>query len=190
MAKKVIYQTLEDRANPDKIEKDGPFPCNWDNTWLGDGYYFWDTFIENAHWWGAEVRNYKNGYIVCKAFCDFNDGDCFDLVGNTEHLILFTNTYNFLKSKGLANENAKVKRIIEYLKTNTKGFNYQAVRAYGLKSKNIHSVFNLGLYFEDNKPQYLDLKPAIQICFYKKDSLNLRNYQIVYPDEYIEGYVI
>ena len=80
--------------------------------------------------------------------------------------------------------------IIEYLKTNTKGFNYQAVRAYGLKSKNIHSVFNLSLYFEDNRPQYLDLKPAIQICFYKKDSLNLRNYQIVYPDEYIEGYVI
>ena len=40
-----------------------------------------------------------------------------------------------LKSKGLANENTKVKRIIEYLKTDTKGFNYQVVRAYGLKRK-------------------------------------------------------
>jgi len=41
LEKKIIYQTLEDRGNPDEIERNGPFSCNWNNSWLGTGCYFW-----------------------------------------------------------------------------------------------------------------------------------------------------
>ena len=101
---KILYQTLENRKNPEIIEKNGPFLCNWENTWLGDGYYFWDSFINNAHWWGKEARKYKDGYIICKSICDYNSIDCFDLVGNTEHLQLLLEAFNTLSSYGLSND--------------------------------------------------------------------------------------
>ncbi len=100
--KKEVYQTLENRGtNLNKLVSEGPYLCNWENSWLGDGYYFWDTFIENAHWWGQEIRKYPNGYIICKAICDYSDESCFDLAGNTEHLKMLKDTYDFMKKEGL-----------------------------------------------------------------------------------------
>ncbi len=191
MVIKTVYQTLQNRDDDlDKLESNGPYECNWNNSWLGDGYYFWDTFIENAHWWGKEIRKYDNGYIICKGICDYNEIECCDLAGNTEHLQMFSDTYEFLKTKGLANKDTKVKRLIHYLKDDIKTFNFQAIRAYGIRSKNFNSRFSFNLFFESNSNAYLDFKPAIQICFYSKSSLNLRNYKIVFPDEYIDGYLV
>ncbi len=191
MTTKTIYQTLEDRGTDlDVLEFEGPYPCDWNNAWFGKGFYFWDTFIENAHWWGKEIRQYKNGYIICSAICDYNDVECFDLIGNTEHLKLLFDTYEFLKNKKLITNSTTVSRIIQYMKEDLKLFNYTAVRAYGLRSKNYNSEFNFSLLFETNKQPYLDLKPAIQICFYNKKSLNLRNFKIIYPPEYTADYLV
>jgi hypothetical protein len=188
---KTLYQTLEDRDDDlAKLEANGPYPCHWENTWLGNGYYFWDTFIENAHWWGSEIRQYDNGYIICKAICDYNEIECCDLVGNTEHLQMFNRTFEFLKDKGLVDGNTKVKRLIQYLKEDIKTFHFIAIRAYGIKSKNFHSKFCLNMFFENRNAGYMDFKPAIQICLYKKTSMNLRNYKIAFPDEYIDGYLV
>jgi hypothetical protein len=76
MANKKIYQTLEDRGNADDIENHGPFPCKWENTWLGRGYYFWDTFMNNAHWWGKSVTIPD---VICEADCEFSTIKCLDL---------------------------------------------------------------------------------------------------------------
>lgn len=192
MKTKILFHTLEDRGNPDYIVDNAPFPCSWKNTWLGEGYYFWDTFVENAHWWG-EVR-YNNNYIICKAICDFDSNMCFDLVGDTEHMLDFSNSIEFLKNENLINENTTVSRIINHLKTKVKGFNFQAIRVYGIKSiseyKEEYQKYRHHLNFELSKPQYLDYKPAIQICIFKKNGLNLREIEIEYPDEYNLDYII
>jgi hypothetical protein len=190
--KVIVYQTLEDKGNPDEIERDGPFPCTRNNAWLGVGYYFWDTFINNAHWWGKDCSNYKDGYVICRAECDYDNEKCFDLVGNTEHLAMLYDTYELMKSKGLANKTTTVSRVIEYLRTDLKIFNFVASRATGVNSKSLTSKFSSHLIFDDKngKLKYLDLIPAIQICFYKGNGLNLRNYKIVFPDEYIDGFLI
>lgn len=190
MTIKSVYQTLEDRdTDLTALEENGPYPCNWSNSWLGDGYYFWDTFIENAHWWGEEIRDYQNGYIICQAECDFNDEDCFDLVGSTDHLLNIHNTFELMKKEGLANNQTTVKRIISHLKDIVKTFHYSAIRAYGIRSKNYHSKFSFTQVFEHNRPGYLDYKPPIQICFFEKGSLNLREFRVVYPEEYSTEYV-
>jgi hypothetical protein len=75
---KTIYQTLENRGNLDFIENNGPFICKRNNAWLGTGYYFWESFIENAHWWGKECNNYPNGYVICKAIYTENEEKCFN----------------------------------------------------------------------------------------------------------------
>ena len=67
------YQTLENRNNPDKIEEQGPFLCSHKNAWLGKGYYFWDSFIENAHWWGQKGARYKNGYVICESTFELDE---------------------------------------------------------------------------------------------------------------------
>lgn len=83
---RIIYQTVEDRENPDYVEQHGPFICTNKNAWLGEGYYFWDTIIELAHWWGNLC--YKDsGYIICQSACDDKLEKVFDLVGRPEHLI-------------------------------------------------------------------------------------------------------
>ena len=163
--------------------------CRRENSWSGDGYYFWDTFIENAHWWGSEIRCYENGYLICKSLCDYNDERCFDLVGNTEHLLMLYQAYDLMKKEGLVNAQTTVKRVIEYFKINLTNFDYTAIRAYGLRSKNYQSRFTFTQIFENNRPAYLDYKPPIQICFFSRKSLNLRDYHIVYPEEYSIDFV-
>ena len=61
-----IYQTLEDRQNYEDVEEHGPYFCyaryangnpksGVKEPWLGEGYYFWDTRIADARWWGDTV---------------------------------------------------------------------------------------------------------------------------------------
>lgn len=191
MKEKTLFQTLEDRENPDVVEAEGPFSCHWKNTWLGEGYYFWDSFIENAHWWG-EVR-YHNKYIITKFKCDFDTEKCFDLVGDTDHMLDFSESIEFLKNKNQVTSETTVSRIINHLR-NKVGFNYEAIRVYGIKSISEHKEkyerYRHRLNFELSKPQYLDYKPAIQICIFEKDGMNLRDIHIEYPDKYNSDFVI
>lgn len=192
MKVKVLYQTLKDKGNPDYIEDNAPFICKWENAWLGNGYYFWDTFIENAHWWGKVRHN--NSYVICGAECDFSSDLCFDLVGDTEHMQDFDDTVNLLKEKKLVDENTTVSRIINFLKEKIPDFKFEAIRVYGIKSisdyNEEYKKYKHRLIFEVSKPQYLDYKPAIQLCLFKKTSLNLRNLKIEFPDEYNPDYII
>jgi hypothetical protein len=189
---KNVFQTLEDRPDSDydKLEQNGPYTCKQENSWLGEGYYFWDTFIDNAHWWG-EVRKYPNGYIICQAKCDYNDHDCCDLVGNTEHMQEFIAAYIALTDAGLANGRTKVSRIIHYLKHEVKTFHFEAIRAYGTKSKDFRSKFAFSRFFVPGRENsIIDFKPAIQICFYSKNALGLRSYRIIYPEMYSQDEVV
>ena len=103
---------------------------------------------------------------------------------------MFSNSYDFLKKEGLANETTTVKRLIHFLKDELNNFKFNSIRAFGLRSKNYNSQFSFTMNFEENRVQYLDLKPAIQICFYSKTALNLRNYTLIYPPEYTDDYLV
>ncbi len=192
MAIKAVYQTLEDRGNPDYVDYNGPFPCNRNNAWLGNGYYFWDSFIENAHWWGCEGAKFINGYFICEAKYDFNETICFNLIDNPHHFQLFNNTKKIMHEKGLYVPNqTTVARIIEHIKNTLKVFKYEAIRVYGINSKSFNSPYSNRTIFDKNhNTKYLDSLPAIQICFYSKSSLNLRDYKLIYPPEYSDDYLV
>lgn len=191
MIVKTIYQTLEDRDNPDYIELHAPFKCNRKNAWLGNGYYFWDTFIEIAHWWGE--FSYNNSYVICEASCDFNEENCLDLVGNTEHMLEFHNAINLLKKQKLIKNKTTVARILSFMKSKIPEFNYDAIRVYGINSignKEENKKYLYRLPFITNQAQFLDYKPPIQICVFNKKRVNFRNFKIVYPDKYIIDFMI
>lgn len=192
MAIKKVYQTLEDRGNADYVENNGPFPCNRNNAWLGNGYYFWDSFIENAHWWGSEGARFSNGYFICEAIYDFDETICFNLIDNPHHFQLFNNTKKIMLEKGLYVPNqTTVARIIEHIKNTLKVFKYEAIRVYGINSKSFNSPYsNSTIFDKKHNTKYLDSLPAIQICFYSKSSLNLRDYTLIYPPEYTDDYLV
>lgn len=192
MVIKVAYQTLEDRDNSNYVENNGPFLCNRHNAWLGNGYYFWDSFIENAHWWGSEGAQFTKGYFICKAKYNFDETKCFNLIDNPHHFKLFNNAKKIMHENGLYVPNqTTVARIIEHLKNTLNVFKYEAIRVYGINSKSFNSPYSNRTVF-DNKhnTKYLDSLPAIQICFYSKLSLNLRDYKIIYPPEYSADYLV
>lgn len=139
---------------------------------------------------GEEVRKYANGYIICQAECDFNDTECLDLLGNLEQLKMVKNTFESFKNRGIVDKQTTVKMFLEFLKSESKSFKYTAIRVNGIRSKNFSSQYSLNALFENKKEQYFEFIPAIQICFFTKTSLNLRNYKIVFPDEYNDGYVV
>lgn len=187
---KKLYQALEDRANPDEIEYNGPFKCIKQNAWLGAGYYFWDTFIDLAHWWGRQ--GYKGKYVICQAICDNDDNEIFDLVGNTEHLNELHDYIKTLKQyPEFQNKHVTMSIIIEHMKKHSGTFKYNAIRANGINS------VNKDFFLRDNRIKfnvgskaYLDLKPPIQMCFLEKDSLRLRDFRIVYPEDYANNFTI
>ena len=54
-----------------------------DKTWLGEGYYFWEHEIANAHHWGKV--HYSNRYCIYQSSYQ-NTEEGLDLVDNHEHL--------------------------------------------------------------------------------------------------------
>lgn len=188
----MLYQTLEDRNNPDAIEQDGPFKCRRDTSWLGDGYYFWDSFIELAHFWGKN-SGYSD-YIICSAEADLNENNCYDLFGNINHILDFKNIVQLLEKEGVIDNKTTVKRIITYMKS--KGlFQHNAIKVAGVNSisnQEENDQYTLRFNFIDHKKSdvYLDLIPPIQVCIFNCNKVSLKNYKIIYPDIYVEGFVI
>lgn len=182
-SRKVIYQTLQDWNNPNDVRDNGPFPCTSDDAWLGDGYYFWDTFLDLAHWWGEAQHNGK--YIIVKGVCKFKRKHCFDLQGEPEHMALFISIAKLFESEGYLFDDTTVNEILEYLKENGM-FDYKAVRAVGVQSISPTKwpQYSYRLLFNPETKHFIELMPAIQICFYDKNCMDMKDYEIIYPDKH------
>lgn len=178
--KVTLYQTIEDRNNPEEVENKGPFPTRNKSAWLGYGHYFWDTHIKLAHQWGKTV--YPDNYVICKAFANIDD-TCWDLHGNGMHLVHFKEICDEIVGKKIARmDKLTVARVIEYLKKKN-AFIYTAIRANAVNSftKGFKQV---KIRFKSDGTAYMELYPLVQICIIEKKGLSLRNYHIVYPTSY------
>ena len=176
MKSTTIYQTLEYRNNNKEIEANGPYFCSLRDTqgniktgvktpWLGEGYYFWDTRIEDATWWGETVYKSKgNGYVVCKTVYDAHSPLLYDLLGDIETFDEFVEIANMIKSN-YNNRKFSFVSVLQYLKEHTE-FKYKAVRAMAVPSysKSTNICFPKdGLYLAQIK--------KVQICFFDKTLL-------------------
>ncbi len=184
MDKRKIYQAVEDRDNPDEIEQNGPFLCRRKDAWLGIGYYFWDYFIELAHWWGSEC--YNGNYVICLSHCDAKFPNTFDLYNNPEHLKAIRTLCKEL-SLQYPNKTITVPFVLEMLKDHSDFLTkYQAIRAKADRCWR----YSPRISFVAKNSAYLEIIPPIQICVLKKAFLLDGEYKIVYPDKYMsEGYV-
>lgn len=181
-----LFQTLDDRNNPEEVEEEGPFQARAATAWLGTGYYFWDTHIDLGHWWGKTV--YGVDYIICRAFGELDDS-CFDLHGNGEHRMNFMEACDqIVKSNISSRENLLVPQVLNYIRKTTK-FPYKAIRALAMESisrNSENSYVVQTMRFRSGNRAFFDIKPPIQVCLIEKKALSLTNYKVVYPENYVD----
>lgn len=113
MDRRTLFQAVKDLDNPDEIEQNGPFKCRREDAWLGEGYYFWDSFVELAHWWGRESLG--NNYVICRSYCVASLPDTYDLYDNPEHIVSFRALSEAL-SEEYPNKFISVHFVLEMLK--------------------------------------------------------------------------
>lgn len=184
MDDRILYQTVEDRNNPDYIEQHGPFLCTNKTAWLGHGYYFWDTFISLAHWWGENYE--ENGYMICQSSCNGNMEFVYDLVGKPELFEEIEAIASIIKKNNNV-EVVYVPEIIEYLKRKTSFLEkYKAIRV-----NPICTLPNIDFRYKFNNKNraFIDTRPAIQFCILNKNFFNSQ-YRIVYPEAYCSDSVM
>lgn len=189
----LLYQTLENRGNYEQNEKDGPYICSWDNTWLGKGYYYWYHHINLAHWWGNRYKK-GNGHLIFKSTCK-DLTKCWDLhtgVGQD----LFLHWLKKMDENKLLQEQTSVAQVIEFVKNEYPEFSYEGIRVLGIDSISKLAIQNMGfvrMNFEfpeenDNPDKqkfkaFFDLMPAVQVCLFTKDGMGRTGYELVYPEE-------
>lgn len=173
-----VYQTISNQGKPKyTIETLGPIYCV-NNPWLGNGYYFWDGFIELAHWWGN--KHYAGNYIICQANLNFEDSEYYDLVGNTFHLRCFKAGMMALKAKLKCN-NLTVSAVLAEFRKHSDNFHYKVIRA---RSEH-HIEDSENVRFVEDDRGYMITIPAIQICV--TDLKIVENYQEIcrFPDLHV-----
>jgi hypothetical protein len=179
-----IYQTLEDRHNYEEVEEHGPFFCSvkypngslkrgTKEPWLGNGYYFWDTRISDAHWWGRTV--YTKGYIICQSTYDQHSPYLYDLVSNVDQFDEFVKCAQLIKDERQINS-VTFPVVLDYLKKKAIGFNFKAIRVWPHPERYKETIVR----FPGDK-LFLALTDKIQICFFDK-TLLVHPYKIVYKN--------
>lgn len=178
-----IYQTLEDRQNYDDVEKHGPYFCcardangtpksGVKEPWLGEGYYFWDTRIADAQWWGNTIYFKKRkGYIICHTTYDQHSPLLYDLVGDVKQFEEFVKCAGLIKAKRNT-DFVSFPVVLSYMRKMPE-FDYKAIRVW----PHPQTFEKTAVRFPDGK-LVLGKADKIQICFFDKTLLN-NPYKIV-----------
>lgn len=183
---KVLYQSKKD-APEYEASKNKPLHSPDNTGWAGSGYYFWESHIELAHWWGR--GHCKPKYIIASAEIDFSK-KCFDLHDNPDHRIEIIEMWKKLKEDPRLNtKSTPLSTVINYLRKHNI-FDYEAIRLCGVnsvgsgnKNRKYRSRISFTDNYNENNPErYVDLFPPVQYCLLSPQSLNLRNYKICFPE--------
>ena len=173
-----LLQTIDDQDNPDYVEEHGPFRSVTSH-WLGVGYYFWDSLMRRAHWWGD--RHYGGNYMICKAWASVDEDKFLDLADNMEQLQQFQAQYELIQQ---IHQGKKITISFVINKLIRDGlFPYQAVRSVSDKCGGDYAV-----KFVEGNSSFLNFSPPRQICIYERAAIH--DYHIVYPLEYIADCVV
>jgi hypothetical protein len=192
-----IYQTLEDRGNYDEVEHHGPYYCSrYDENgnlkngikepWLGEGYYFWDTRISDAQWWGDQIYSKKlKGYVVCHTKYDQNSPLLFDMVGSVAMFDEFERCVKIVK------DYRQIKRVsfpivLEYMKKN-EDFTYKAIRVWPDPIKSVSNP-QIDVFFP-GKTASIGRIEKIQICFFDNTLLD-QPFSIVEKHPFTAEYIV
>lgn len=82
MKKVILHHTCKQDGGEDFVLENAPFlakddPAKKKYQFLGEGYYFWEDDVEQAHKWGK--THYKNCYFIVEFDCEIDEVYLLDL---------------------------------------------------------------------------------------------------------------
>lgn len=178
-----IFQSI--KGDPPRTK---PWWCKDSEAWLGCGYYFWEHYIENAHWWG-DLWYARKGldYKIYKSAYENNEDTCFNLVDNYEHKDTLKNAIELMKVERLYNaDTTTVGRVIAYL-IGINIFKFKATRMQH-PSRSLDNKFSDSINVD--KKRRFDLLPQVQVCFYDMTLIQNGGYSLIFPEQYPTGYLV
>lgn len=191
-----IFQTLEDRGNYGEIKEHGPYFCGLYNKdgspktgsrvpWLGEGFYFWDTRIDDARWWGnATYLSYGKGYVICKTRYDQHSDFLYDLVGDVSQFEEFVDCARLIRKQRHL-EKVTFPVVLAFLRKNA-SFTYKAIRVRPeTKRKDVPSIVFPG----SKNNAHLGFFDKIQIYFFD-NSLFMGSFEIAETKKFQNSYTI
>lgn len=167
-----LYQATRKTANSNNETIASPI-LSTRNTWLGEGYYFWDGFMELPHWWGQV--HYNNSYTINEAQVEVDDSDYFDLVGSTSNMQEFASAYQSLRSL-FPEENITIKAVLAVMKSSGI-YSFKVIRAR--TEHKIPGSERIRFMYPDRS--YMLTIPAIQLCV--QDISCIKQYRKIFETE-------
>lgn len=174
--KRTVFHTVKSTPDKGALIKNAPFRCKDKSgelkEWLGEGYYFWETFEELPHWWG-KVRYRFNDlhYVICKTDFDCPDNELLDLVSDTETIAdIKSMVVEMKKHPSFKAVTFTAQFIINFIRKKTP-FSYKAIRAYGRDASSDKNITQHIYYF--SMKSSIHFCPEIQICVIDKSVLKL-----------------
>lgn len=175
MKKTALYQAISSKE--ETIPKE-PIYCSSEDARLGQGYYFWDTDIQTAKWWGES--HYEGAYRVCQSHYDAHSEHYFDLFGNVKHIQILSRCHRKLQQR--KKEDYSIAEVLESMKLLIPEFIdiYWAIRARPMMpypDSKMDIPFAKG---KDNKP-FISCATRVQVCVTNLDFLlDGREYKVFY----------
>lgn len=171
-----LYQTVRHK----QVILKEPIYCHSNEARLGYGYYFWEHYIEAAHWWGNQ--HYGQNYMIYQSYYDYHSKKYFDLVGNPIHREQVKKAYETLRSR--RKEAYTIAQVLELIKKIDPHFDFWAIRAYPINMKHIDNKLNIS--FEKDNELYINLGNRVQMCVLDLNFLLDSQYTLVYPEYHNE----
>lgn len=186
-----IYQTLENRNNHEEILSHGPYICVRSDAWLSEGYYFWDTFIENAHDWGMMSYKEISKYCIFQGTYYLSNEVCFNLC-EPYFLYTFKKVVDRLVEKKIKSKNMLVAEVIDYMRFEAPDAiefheKYLAVKAIGFKYHENKDSSLAHLQFKKKYTNdFLNLHPRVQVAIFQEGIKDINDWQICFPEKFVE----
>jgi hypothetical protein len=181
IGKLTLFHTVSDQKNPDFVKSNAPFICIH-RPWLGIGYYFWDSDIELAHWWGQS--HYGGKYMICETIGEI-DEMCLDLMDGGQRLAFKAKCGEFLLKMKKKASQVTVREMLDFWITQDREA-FNSVRALPTADLGFSIKTGFKLKFTKKGSAYLDFSLPVQVCLYDKKALSLQKLKIVYPVYYLD----
>ncbi len=146
--------------------------------WLGEGFYFWESFIENAEEWG--IRHYKKrqkSYQILKACYEEQAVHCLNLIDNAEQIKEFNDAVALVENEAGVRMHSFYQRITMLRKYAPKYFGkFSCVRIFPCGGMVIGKI---PFTEKMQKVAYYTPIPPIQVCFWKNEPKKFIQVKIV-----------
>lgn len=136
-----------------------------EDAWLGEGYYFWESFIENARLWG-ESHYIKKGkaFQILKSQYDSCSENCLDLVDNVEQIREFDSACKEVEATASEKVEFFFTRLLLLKKYAANYFSkFFCIRILPMGGMAVERL----RFSEKNSAIYTPY-PPIQVCFWEK----------------------